>query len=53
MLPWRQASNGGVPFLDVLRQLYADEWDNFVERLGLAELPKEVYTRDASLGLQV
>jgi hypothetical protein len=48
-----QASNDGSAFVDVLQRLYPDEWVNFVERLGLAELPKARYTEDAALGMQV
>ena len=48
-----QASNDGSAFVDVLQRLYPDEWLNFVERLGLADLPKARYTEDAALGMQV
>ena len=48
-----QASNDGGAFIDVLQRLYPDEWENFVERLGLHDLPKAKYTEDAALGLQV
>ena len=48
-----EASNDGSAFVDVLQRLYPDEWLNFVERLGLADLPKARYTEDAALGMQV
>ena len=32
-----QASNGGVPFLDVLRELHPDEWANLTQRINLVE----------------